>query len=84
MIPKPLCLAQDELSERVIKVVDKELHKAIVEKEAEMEEIDARILRLQQCLHTLRYCVSLSYYNIDKVLHFGSLYGYCLFAWCHD
>uniref|UniRef100_A0A0P4W7X7 YEATS domain-containing protein n=1 Tax=Scylla olivacea TaxID=85551 RepID=A0A0P4W7X7_SCYOL len=58
--------AQDELSQRVIKVVEKELHKAIVEKETEMEEIDARILRVQQCLHTIRYCASLSYYNIGK------------------
>ncbi|MPC32365.1 YEATS domain-containing protein 2 [Portunus trituberculatus] len=58
--------AQDELSQRVIKVVEKELHKAILEKETELEEIDTRILRVQQCLHTIRYCASLSYYNIGK------------------
>ncbi|XP_071526661.1 uncharacterized protein [Panulirus ornatus] len=58
--------AQDELSERVIKVVDKEFHYALNEKHAEMEEIDSRILRLQQCLHTLRYCVSLNYYAVNK------------------
>ena len=71
--PKLFASAQDELSQRVIKVVDKELHKAIMEKETEMEEIDTRILKVQQCLHTLRYCVSLSYYNTNKVIHWGSL-----------
>lgn len=64
--------ARDELSQRVIKVVDKELNRAIVEKEAEMEEIDNRILKLQQCLHTLRFCVSLNYYTINKVLYGAS------------
>ncbi|XP_042230235.1 YEATS domain-containing protein 2-like isoform X2 [Homarus americanus] len=58
--------AEDELSERVVKVVDKEFHYAMTEKQAEMEEIDNRILRLQQCLHTLRYCVSLNYYAVNK------------------
>lgn len=63
--------AQDELSERVIKVVDKEFSFALNEKQAEMEEIDNRILRLQQCLHTLRYCVSLNYYAVNKTGEVG-------------
>nr|XP_045595601.1 YEATS domain-containing protein 2-like isoform X1 [Procambarus clarkii] len=64
--------AQDELSERVVKVVDKEFNIAINEKQAEMEEIDNRILRLQQCLHTLRYCVSLNYYSVKKTDEAGN------------
>ena len=66
-MPNLFALAQDELSQQVIKVVERELNKAILEKENEMEEIDTRILRVQQCLHTIRYCASLSYYNIGKV-----------------
>ncbi|XP_068231555.1 YEATS domain-containing protein 2-like [Palaemon carinicauda] len=60
--------AQDELRDRVIKVVDGVLSSAANEKQAEMEEIDARILRVQQCLHTLRYCVSLNYHTVDKLV----------------
>ena len=55
--------AQDELRERVVNVVDRVLSTAVNEKQAELEEIDARILRIQQCLHTLRYCVSLNYHS---------------------
>ncbi|XP_042890039.1 YEATS domain-containing protein 2-like isoform X2 [Penaeus japonicus] len=58
--------AQDELSGRVIKVVDREFTYSINEKQNELEEIDNRILRLQQCLHTLRYCVSLNYFSLSK------------------
>lgn len=58
--------AQDELSGRVIKVVDREFTYSINEKQNELEEIDSRILRLQQCLHTLRYCVSLNYFAANK------------------
>ncbi|XP_047476692.1 YEATS domain-containing protein 2-like isoform X2 [Penaeus chinensis] len=58
--------AQDELSGRVIKVVDREFTYSINEKQNELEEIDNRILRLQQCLHTLRYCVSLNYFAVNK------------------
>lgn len=59
--------AQDELCSRVVRVVDTELTQAMNEKESEIEEIDNRILRLQQCLHTLRYCVSLNFYAAPKV-----------------
>ncbi|XP_037779818.1 YEATS domain-containing protein 2-like [Penaeus monodon] len=58
--------AQDELSGRVIKIVDREFTYSINEKQSELEEIDNRILRLQQCLHTLRYCVSLNYFAANK------------------
>ena len=63
--------AQNDVSEKVTKVVEREFAVSIEDKEKEIFEIDRRLLQIKKALHLVRYGAVTNYYalTVDKVMN---------------
>ena len=63
--------AQNVVSEKVTKVVEREFAVSIEDKEKEIFEIDRRLLQIKKALHLVRYGAVTNYYalTVDKVMN---------------
>ena len=69
-MPFNLFSAQNVVSEKVTKVVEREFAVSIEDKEKEIFEIDRRLLQIKKALHLVRYGAVTNYYalTVDKVM----------------
>ena len=62
--------AQNIVSDKVTKVVEREFAMSVEDKEKEIFEIDRRLLQIKKALHLVRYGAVTNYYalTVDKVI----------------
>ena len=71
VMPFNFLSAQNVVSEKVTKVVEREFAVSIEDKEKEIFEIDRRLLQIKKALHLVRYGAVTNYYalTVDKVMN---------------
>ena len=70
VMPFNFLSAQNVVSEKVTKVVEREFAVSIEDKEKDIFEIDRRLLQIKKALHLVRYGAVTNYYalTVDKVM----------------